>query len=376
MFLNWSNKLTFLILICFTPFLLAAQNLRVNFIVSLNADSIKRDVYIAGSLAQLGNWDPGKIKLKAMYGNNFQVAVNVPKGQKIEYKITSGSWEKEAVSLDCALKGNSVLRCWSDTTIRIQVYNWKDKCILKPKITGDAEFIKAFKANGLDNRDICIWLPPGYKQNVQERYPVLYIHDGQNAFDPNTSTLGVDWGLDEMADSLIKKAAVVPFIMVAINNSKDRSDEFSPGKKGDLYMDFICHQLKPFIDTKYRTIPDAKHTANLGSSSGGLIAFMLAWEHPEVIGMAACYSPSFKYESFDYVDMIKKKYKKHPDMKLYIQIGTEGLEEKLLPGVNKMISFLDAKSIPYTYYLDKGAEHNEIAWRNKTYQPLRLFFGK
>ncbi len=376
MYSNWSNKLTVFLLLCFSGISLTAQNHRVNFIVSLNSDSIKRDVYIAGSLPVLGNWDPGKIKMKYLYGNNYQVAVNIPQGEKAEFKITSGSWDKEAVGLDCSLLRNYVIKAWSDTTIRIQVFKWKDQCIHKTKITGDIERLSNFKANGLDDRDIIVWLPPSYKQNTQEKYPVLYIHDGQNAFDPGTSTLGVDWGLDETADSLLKKGTVNPFIMVAINNTKDRSDEYSPGKKGDLYMDFICNQLKPFIDNKYRTMSDATHTANLGASSGGLIAFMLAWEHPEVFSMAACYSPSFKYEDFDYVDIIKKKYKKHPGMKLFIQIGTEGLEQKLLPGVLKMKEFLDSKSIPYTYYLDQGAEHNEIAWRKKTYQPLQLFFAK
>lgn len=168
---------------------------------------------------------------------------------------------------------------------------------------------------GLKPRDIIVWLPPGYDENINERYPVLYMHDGQNIVDPKTSSFGIDWQIDEVADSLIRENKIEPIIVVGIYNTADRSSEYKNIDSGFVYMDFVINKLKPLIDKTYRTKPDKENTANGGSSLAGLTSLMFVWEHPEVFSKAICMSSAFKIENIDYVSDIekysgaKKKYK-------------------------------------------------------------------
>jgi metallo-beta-lactamase class B len=147
-------------------------------------------------------------------------------------------------------------------------------------------------------RRIWIYLPPDYAGSAR-RYPVLYMHDGQNVFDDATSYAG-EWGVDEALDSL--HAAGDPgAIVVAVDNGggEHRMDEYSPwkhpqhgGGEGAAYAKFLANTLKPWIDRRFRTRPDRESTAVAGSSMGGLISLHAALEHPEVFGRAAVFSPS------------------------------------------------------------------------------------
>ena len=192
------------------------------------------------------------------------------------------------------------------------------------------------------------------------------MHDGQNLFDPQTATFGVDWQLDEAADSLIKSGAINEIIIVGIYNTADRSSEYGDTKLGHYYMDFIVQTLKPYIDKNYRTLPGRLNTATGGSSLGGLISFMLVWEHPEVFSKAACLSPAFHIDDINYVKKVKdfSGTKKH--LEIYIDIGTKDLDARLKPGVEQMVTEL--KKIGYKsgsdldYFIEEGAGHNESAW--------------
>ena len=146
-------------------------------------------------------------------------------------------------------------------------------------------------------RDIIVWLPPTYLRTKQRRYPVLYMHDGQNLFDPATAFLNNDWRADEMADRLMRKKRMKEVILVGIYNTPERIPEYSGGKPGRNFARFVVEELKPLIDSTYRTMPEAKHTAVLGSSMGGLSAFYFAWWYPEVFSQAACMSSSFFWKN-------------------------------------------------------------------------------
>jgi metallo-beta-lactamase class B len=147
-------------------------------------------------------------------------------------------------------------------------------------------------------RRIWIYLPPDYAGSGR-RYPVLYMHDGQNVFDAATSYAG-EWGVDEALDSL--HAAGVPgVIVVAVDNGggEHRMDEYSPwkhpqhgGGEGDAYVDFLANTLKPWIDRRFRTRPDRGSTGVMGSSMGGLISLHAAFRHPGVFGRVGVFSPS------------------------------------------------------------------------------------
>ena len=152
-----------------------------------------------------------------------------------------------------------------------------------------------------DDRDVLVWLPPGYDTESDHRYPVLYMHDGQNLFDPETAfQKGEHWRVGETAAELIAAGQLEPLIIVGISNTgEERIHEYTPtrdawlggGLAGD-YGRLIVEDLKPLIDRTYRTLPDRQHTGLGGSSLGGLVTLHLGFTHPEVFSRLAVLSPS------------------------------------------------------------------------------------
>ena len=170
-------------------------------------------------------------------------------------------------------------------------------------LTGDIRLHKTFHSKILNNdRDVIVYLPPGYKANKTKHYSVFYMHDGQNLFDGATSYIpGQEWRVDETAQTLILAGKIEPLIIVGIyNTGKDRVNEYTAaedakykaGGKADLYGRFLIEELKPFIDTTYRTRPDAKHTGLGGSSLGGLVSLYLGLKYPNVFSRIAVVSPA------------------------------------------------------------------------------------
>lgn len=119
----------------------------------------------------------------------------------IEYKFTKGSWATEALGSDSSVPQNSVLVINRDTTVLVTIFNWRDKFNFKVKgqVTGTVKYHKNFVLDGLKPCDIFVWLPPDYETNIKKRYPVFYMHDGQNLVDPRTSNTFIDWQVDEAA---------------------------------------------------------------------------------------------------------------------------------------------------------------------------------
>ncbi|MCB0752867.1 MAG: histidine kinase, partial [Ignavibacteriae bacterium] len=343
-FLRISMFLVFLILFYF---IFAPQNPHVKIIVTSNSLAKTENIYIAGNNKQLGSWQPDIIQLNKTDNNKWERTFTFETNSSLEFKFTKGSWASEALDENGNIPGNNNLIVTKDTTLNFNISLWNDgtaRITFKGQITGTVNYIKQMTYDELLPRDIIVWLPPGYEQNPQKYYPVLYMNDGQNLFDPETSFTKVDWQIDEAADSLIRQNKIEPIIIVGINNTQDRNMEYAFTPKGTKYMEFIIKKLKPFIDSSYRTLTDRKNTAIGGSSSGGLISLMLAWNYPNYFSKAACFSPAFKYENFDYADSLEKYSDDNKDLQIYIYNGGIGLEEILQPGVDKIINFMEQKN--------------------------------
>ena len=341
-------------------------------------------VFIAGSKSQLGNWHPDKIPLTQVNRTLWELKASFPKGEILEFKFTKGSWSNEAVDDNGNPLQNSVLTVSKDTTIATEVLRWKSRADEVKKIvgqiTGTVAYHKGLEAPNLDPRDVIVWLPQEYKKFPKKKFPVLYMHDGQNIIDPMTATFNVDWQLDETADSLISQGEIEPLIIVGINNTKDRSDEYSQGEKGDAYMEFLTQTLKPMIDANYRTKKSRKHTKVGGSSMGGLISLMLAWEYTQIFSGAICMSPAFKVRNYDYLDDVLAYKGKKKKIKLYIDNGGIGVEEELQPGIDEMLQALDQKGFTegedYLWIKDSTARHSEADWAARSGYALKWLFGK
>jgi len=367
----------------FFPSTFSQINIReVKFIAYASNVSDSEFVCITGNDSLLGNWNPNAIKLFKVNDSTWSKSFKFDNGKKLEYKFTKGSWEHEALDDDGLAPSNSFLKVINDTIITTRIKKWGRAKVRvnHGQITGTIRYHLQFEGKGLKPRDIIVWLPPGYENNVEKRYPVFYMNDGQNVFDPATSSFGYDWRADEVADSLIKVGAINEIIIVGIYNTEDRRQEYIYTNLGYTYMDFVVNRLKPFIDKEYRTLPDKKNTAICGSSAGGLISFMIAWRYPEIFSKAACLSPAFKRQELNYVDTIVNYSGKKKNIKFYIDNGGIGIDSELLPGTNEMITALQNKGYEsckdIIWYVDKNASHFETAWAERIWRPLVFFFGR
>lgn len=238
----------------------------------------------------------------------------------------------------------------------------------------------------LQARDVVVYLPPGYEASPAHRYPVLYLHDGQNLFDPATA-FGEDWKVDSTAESLIHKGEIEPVIIVGIaNTGANRIDEYTPtkdesrqkGGEADKYGRMLVSELKPFIDRLYRTRPDAPNTGLGGSSLGGLISMHLGLRHSQVFGKLAVLSPSVWWDSREIVHEVEALPAKLP-LRIWLDAGTqEG------PDVTTDARMLrDALVVKgwtvdddLQYFEAEGAEHNERAWGSRVDRVLKYLFPK
>jgi len=261
-------------------------------------------------------------------------------------------------------------------------------------LTGDIRTHKSFHSNILKNdRDVIVYLPPGYGASKNKRYSVFYLHDGQNLFDGATSFIpGKEWRVDETAERLIAAGKIEPLIVVGVYNTKDRIDDYTPaadakykmGGKVDLYGRMLVEELKPFIDSQYRTKLDAKHNGLAGSSLGGLASLCLALQYPNVFGRAGVVSPSVWFAGkhiLHYVESLPKK----PKVRLWIDMGTkEGrTPEEAQQSVADVRLLRDALvrkgwrlGKDLNYFEAEGAEHNEAAWAARVEAILAFLFPR
>lgn len=339
-------------------------------------------VYISGNQTYLGGWHPAKIPLKKINDTSWEISLNVPAGTNLEFKFTRGAWEAEAVTEDGEVPPNHNIVADSDTTITIEIADWRDKVenltVFKGGVTGKVEYLRNLKYDILLPRNVLIWLPPGYEKS-ERRYPVLYMHDGQNMVDPATTPFGVDWQIDEAADSLIKKGVIEPFILVGVYNSRTRMSDYRNVDTGFVYVEFLADYLKPKIDSLYRTRPESEFTFNGGSSMGGIISLMTAWERPDVFGGALCFSPAFKISVIDYIEPVSGYSGDKKNLKLFIINGGVGIDSELQPGVDEMVSvlkskgFIEGKDLFYQVFPEDT--HSERDWAKRVPLALRFLFG-
>jgi predicted alpha/beta superfamily hydrolase len=263
----------------------------------------------------------------------------------------------------------------------------------KHTLTGNVKRHRAFHSKVLGNRrDVLVYLPPGYRRFSSRRYPVLYLHDGQNVFDAATSFAGVEWGVDETAQRLIHQKLIEPLIIVAVANiGEERIHEYAPTpgviepkdqpikrSRGlaHIYGKFLIEELKPFIDKRYRTKREAEFTGLGGSSLGGLATLAMGIFYSEVFTRLIVMSPSIwwdDYAIFRLVGILGEK----PSLKIWLDTGTAE------PGwdlTRELCNYLIEKGwqldIDLSYHEVEGAEHNEAAWAARVAPALRFLFPR
>jgi predicted alpha/beta superfamily hydrolase len=236
-----------------------------------------------------------------------------------------------------------------------------------------------------DHRTVQVYLPPQYLEEKDRRFPVFYLHDGQNLFDGKTSYIpGRTWNAHTTADRLNIEGQIEPVILVGIaNTGLGRMAEYTPtrdvkmgGGDGLRYGRMLIEELKPWIDRSYRTLPEAKDTGLGGSSLGGLISLYLGWEHPDVFSKLAVMSPSLWWDHRSVLGIISQPGAK-PDLKIWLDMGTgEGARQvRDADLLEKMLLRSGWQSgVDLIYSKADGAVHDEQAWSERFGDVLRFLF--
>lgn len=375
------NTLLFLML---CVHLLFSQKMNVTIVVEPQVsarDSIEQ-LFIAGNRTEIGNWNPGSVRLQKISDSTWKFQSEFDSGSVLQVKITAGSWETEAIYEQGSVPQNTIIDVTKDTVVILRPLFWK-RFILPKKpeqtIRGKVEYHRQLFGEGLNHkRDIIVWLPPSYEKNTKKHYSVLYMHDGQNIFDPTTAFTGYDWRVDEVADSLIKFKKMEEIIIVGIYNSPDRLPEYSDSPLGTAYINFVIDVVKSLVDSTYRTKPGREHTGIIGSSLGGLSSLLFAWKRPDIFGMAGCLSSSFWYDDEKTLKEIKEYSGTKKNIKIYLDCG--GREKELVGGYKRMVEILKAKGYKrgkdLEYTLDSKGTHSEYYWAKRVWRPLVFMYGK
>jgi predicted alpha/beta superfamily hydrolase len=250
-----------------------------------------------------------------------------------------------------------------------------------------------FVSKHVSPRGVQVWLPPSYEREPNRRFPVLYLHDGQAVFD--AAMAGAEWQVDEAAQRMIERGEIAPFIMVAVDNTQRRFDEYTPtrtrmpaertgtGRAEDVgggapaYARFLVEELKPEIDRRYRTLAAREHTSVGGASLGGLLSLWLALHHADTFGAALVVSPSVWWDDrFVLRDVARATIRAERRAKLWLDMGANE-SATAIPNVRLLRDALRERGwrdADLRYTEDPDGSHDEASWALRVPDMLRYLY--
>ena len=261
-----------------------------------------------------------------------------------------------------------------------------------------------FPSTFVTPRRVDIWLPPTYDQQPEARFPVLYMHDGQNLFDSAHAYAGETWGVAEALTEQAGAGICREGIIVGIwNLNEQRWGEYMPRRPlttpagqlrlttlaekipevdagvlptSDEYLRFLVEELKPFIDRELRTLPGPEDTAVIGSSMGGLISLYAVCEYPHIFGRAGCVSTHWPAAGGIVIDYLQSALPPPGMHKWYFDFGTETLDAQYEPYQKQADEIMAAagytRGVDWVTHTFPGAAHDEPSWRKRVHIPLRF----
>lgn len=365
----------------------------VKFVVQVPASTPPGVLYLSGSSTALSHFGrPNAVALSRRASDGaFVSLVSLPKGVPVWFKITRGSWDtvERGASGEDIPNRTYVVPAEGGTSTSV-VATWKDQ-IPSAVLTGDIRYLRGVTSAILGNsRDVIIYLPPDYETSA-DRYPVLYMHDGQNLMDPRTTAFGnPEWGVDETAQRLIRNLQMEPIIVVGVYNTNARFDEYTQavdpqygGGRADDYGRFLVEELKPRIDSLYRTRADAASTGIAGSSLGGLVSMYLGLTRSSTFTRIGVVSPSIFWANRDILTRVQALPQKLP-LRIWEDMGTDEGNMETVSDARLLRDALVAKgwvlgtsrtSSDLRYLEIPGGLHNEAAWAARIDQILLYLYG-
>ena len=327
--------------------------------------------------SNINNWKPDDHQFEFKKNQEGFYILTIPdQAGKIEYKITKGSWDNaESGENGTAIPNRVLENPDKQQTVELKISGWSSPKEKKHTVTSNVKILSEnFTIPQLKTtRKIWIYLPPDYETS-KTKYPVIYMHDGQNLFDDFTSFSG-EWSVDETLNQIFEETGKSAIVIGIDNGGDKRLSEYSPWNnvkykttgEGDLYVDFIVKTLKPYIDKTYRTEKQASKTLIMGSSMGGLISLYASAKYPTVFGKAGIFSPAFWFVSEDlkkYLNVNKNNLK---NSKFYFVAG-KNEDETMAPEIENVEKLLLKKSVPAKNILvkiDDDGTHSESYWKRE-----------
>ena len=256
-------------------------------------------------------------------------------------------------------------------------------------VTGTVEkLIATFHSTTLGNdRAVWAYLPPSYAENTRARFPVLYMHDGQNLFDPALAFGGNEWKVDETLDAAAEDGSIEELIVIGVENTAQRIYEYTPttdpstagGGGGDQYLAMLVTELKPQIDAMLRTVPDRAHTGLLGSSLGGLISAYAGVKQPDVWGIVGAMSPSTWWNSEVIIGDVGGMPMGARPARVYVDSGDSGTSNDDVTNTNQLaatyVNIGYTSGVDFLHVVQAGGQHNEVYWAERLPGALQFLFG-
>lgn len=368
------------------------QEVRFTFDVTI-PDPLPEGAYVSMGCS-LNGWNPADTAWYAekIDGTHYRLSKTLDEsvvGTVMEYKWTVQMPEQTSMwaQVEGAAQGGDIDN--RKVTIKAGDQSFNDKVAMfrdlgsLSTITGGKMEMHEFNMTQYEDnrvRKIRVWTPEGYDPaDTTKRYPVMYMHDGQNVFDAYTSFAG-EWEVDEAVTQMISEG-YEGTIVVGVDNGPDRTNELCPpwprneygagtipNPTGDKYASFIVDTVKPYVDAHYNTRPERGSTGIGGSSMGGLISFYMAVEYPDVFSYALCFSPAFQMFEDDTLRQAAEKFDtSDPGLlpKIYLYSGGKDFEAEFMPYVGFMHDALIAHGYPaekIDTLVDPTQLHTESAW--------------
>lgn len=372
--------------ILFAPRADAQLTLHLRVPAGTPADS----VFVAGGF---NGWIPGNpaFRLKADGAGAYSITLPDDVRGPVEFKFTRGSWER--VEVDSAGHGVSNRRFTIPATGTAEwsgsVPAWQDPAhiVTRPSTRRPTVSVldTAFVIPQLGRtRRIWVYLPPDYATS-HKRYPVLYMHDGQNVFDQSTAGFG-EWGVDETLDSLFAAGDPGVIVVAVDHGGNKRLDEYSPfrnarygGGEGDAYVDFLAQTLKPYIDRRFRTRPGRLDTGIAGSSMGGLISLYAALKYPRVFGKVGVFSPAFWFSEQNFA--FARAAHPLPGTRIYMVTGGhEGDQPEVYANDHRrmadtLVAIGFRRGVDLQAFVRDDGQHSEWFWRREFPAVYRWLFA-
>jgi predicted alpha/beta superfamily hydrolase len=325
-------------------------------------------LYVAGTF---NNWDPGHQAFKMQKHANGTYTATVTNTGALQFKFTRGAWaNNETLSNGNQLPNRTYTYNGGLDTIHCSIANWSDYAPGTHTATQNVHVLTTnFYMPQLSRwRRVWIYLPNDY-YTTNKYYPVVYMHDGQNVFDAQTSFAG-EWCVDDTLRNM-QMAGDSGAIVVAIDNGGQyRLDEYCPynnpsygGGQGDAYADFLINTLKPYIDTNYRVYTDRMHTAIAGSSVGAYIALYTGLKHQQVFSKIGSFSPAYWFDDSIYTFVLNTAITQ--PIRIY-QVCSQNEGASVVYNMNRMRDSLTTAGLPtsnvQTVVRTYGS-HSESFWR-------------